>query len=235
MRGLMFVTTGRLEGGPSPIKKEPKKAAATQLVMHCHFCEQSRSFVVLSVHELQDEGLPEEYTFARCSECNRPSVLYREDTGDGFENDSYYRLYPPQARHLGFELPGIVRDSYEEAVRCEAARTSTACVVMIGRTSAAVCKEFDSSARNIHKGLESMYKRGLISEEILNWSNELRVLRNLGAHASNQRIDRSDAQGALDFLQAILEILYDLRPKFEKFRARGKSEPASNVSDSDSE
>jgi len=65
-----------------------------------------------------------------------------------------------------------------------------------------------------------MYSKGLISQELLDWANELRVLRNLGAHATNERIDVLDATGALDFLQAILEILYDLRPKFEEFKRR---------------
>jgi hypothetical protein len=217
------------------IKNEPKKRLAIQLVLTCYSCEQPRSFIVSSIHEIPAERPPEEYTFASCSQCKKPSVFYREDMGDGFENENYYRVYPAEDRHLGFALPKIVRDSYEEAVRCDSARTPTACVVMVGRTLEAVCKEFDPGTKNILRGLKSMYDKGLISQEILEWSNELRVLRNLGAHATRQSIDRTDARGALDFLQAILEILYDLRPKFEQFRRRRKSEGTLGASSSDSE
>lgn len=58
-----------------------------------------------------------------------------------------------------------------------------------------------------------MKDNGLISEELLEWSNELRVLRNLGAHATSEKITGQDANEAIDFLQAILETLYHLRPK----------------------
>lgn len=158
--------------------------------------------------------------------------------GDGFNKDGYYRLYPPQERHITHNLPDIVRQSYDQAVLCEAGRAWTACVVMVGRTLEAVCKEFDPATKNIFKGLKTMYDKHLISEEVLEWADELRVLRNLGAHATKERIDRSDAKGALDFLQAILEILYDLRPKFEDFtrrRDRDRARDSELESASDSE
>jgi hypothetical protein len=95
-----------------------------------------------------------------------------------------------------------------------------ACVVLVGRTLEGVAKEFDASATSVFQGLRYMHGKGLISQELLDWANELRVLRNLGAHATTKRIDSLDARDALDFLQAILEILYSLRPKFEELKQR---------------
>jgi hypothetical protein len=94
---------------------------------------------------------------------------------------------------------------------------------MVGRTLEAVCKEFEPTTRTVYDGLKSLHAKGFISNELLEWATELRVLRNLGAHATNEKIDVLDATGALDFLQAILEILYDLRPKFEQFKKRRKA------------
>jgi hypothetical protein len=200
-------------------KSPPKKHLASV----CPNCEHPSTFVIDVVHVLPDEGPPEEFTFGHCDTCKKPAVFFREDMGDGFDKDFYYRVYPSQDRHLGFYLPEIVRQSYEEAVRCEIAKTWIACVVMVGRTLEAVCKEFDPNTKSIFEGLKSLHGKGIISTELLEWATELRVLRNLGAYATSKKVEIFDATGALDFLQAILEILYDLRPRFEQFKKRRKS------------
>jgi hypothetical protein len=81
----------------------------------------------------------------------------------------------------------------------------------------------DPNTKSIFEGLKSLHVKGIISTELLEWATELRVLRNLGAHATSQKNEVFDALGALDFLQAILEILYDLRPRFEQFKKRRKT------------
>lgn len=194
------------------------------IVYQCESCDEPSSYDLISNHILPDEGPPEEYSFCFCQKCNQPALFIREDMGDGFENDSYYRLYPRHNRHLGFALPQIVRDSYEEAVKCEASKTWTACVVMVGRTLEAVCKEFIPDTRTIYQGLNEMHTQGIISDEILEWSNELRFLRNIGAHASSTKLTYRDSSEAVDFLQSILEILYELRPKFEAMKTRRDAE-----------
>ena len=161
-------------------------------------------------------------------------MFAREDTGDGFEHGSYYRLWPPQSRHLGFALAEIVRQSYQEVARCETAKAYVAAVVMVRRALEAITKEHEPTARTLRAGLKAMLSRGLVSQEISDWGHELRVIGNLGAHATKESINRLDAVEAIDFLQAILEILYDLRPKFERMHAR-RSTPVRNASASDSD
>jgi hypothetical protein len=191
------------------------------MVYYCEHCEDKRSYKIISKH-INDEQPPCEYSFAICETCNRPSVFIREDVGteNGFEDDSYYKVFPANQRHIGFMLPEIVRKSYEEAIKCELAKIPIACVVMVGRTLEAVIKEHLPQNPTIFKGLEEMKKSGVISEELFNWSQRLRVLRNAGAHATNVDISQPEASEALDFLQAILEILYHLRPKFKSISER---------------
>ncbi|HEX8489443.1 MAG TPA: DUF4145 domain-containing protein [Chthoniobacterales bacterium] len=203
------------------IRKRPRVKG--RLAQICPECGKPNVFAVDLVHRLPNEAPPEEYTFSHCDTCKKPAIFYREDVGDGFDSDSYFRIYPPPQRHAGYSLPKIVRDSYEDAVGCEGAKAWIACVVMVGRTLEAVCKEFDPGTKNVFEGLRSLHRKGIISNELLEWANELRVLRNLGAHATSEKIDVLDATGALDFLQAILEIMYDLRPRFEEFKKRRKA------------
>jgi hypothetical protein len=91
---------------------------------------------------------------------------------------------------------------------------------MVGRTLEAVCKEFQPITKSIFDGLTKLHSNGIISDEILDWANHLRFIRNSGAHATADVIDSVDATEALDFLQVILEILYDLQPKFKKMKAK---------------
>lgn len=190
------------------------------MIYQCSFCDKHMQYTPLAVHVVGDEILPEEFTFAACPECRIPVVFTRADLGDGFEADDYYRVYPPHERAIHFTLPPVVKESYEEAVRCETHRSWIACVTMVGRTLEAVTKEYAPTARTMYLGLQKMHTDGIISQEISDWADELRVIRNYGAHATNQKITREDASEALDFLQAILETLYYMRPKFKLMKAR---------------
>jgi hypothetical protein len=187
------------------------------ILYYCENCEDKRAYKEVFTHVNPKEGPPAEYTFALCETCNYPSLFLREDMGTegGFMDDDYYKVYPSNERHIGYPLPELIRSSYEDAIKCELAKISTACVVMVGRTLEAVCKEHVPGNSTIFKGLEEMKKKGIISDEIFAWAQKLRVLRNAGAHATAVNISQTDASEAIDFLQAILEILYHLRPKFQ--------------------
>lgn len=190
------------------------------MVYQCGRCDRPQNFLTIAVHVIEEDGPPAEFTFAQCEACHGAALFIRENVGDGFENDSYYRVYPAHSRHIGFLLPDIVRESYEEAVKCENAKAHVAQVVMVRRALEAVVKEHEPSARTLHAGLKAMSTNGLVSQELADWSNQLRVIGNLGAHPTKETVGYADATEALDFLQAMLEILYDLRPKFEIMRKR---------------
>lgn len=192
------------------------------VVYMCRSCDKPTAFEILKTHILPEEGPPEEYSFAKCEVCNKPAVFMREDMGDGFDNDSFYRVYPAHGRHLAFFMPPLVRASYDEAVLCENAKAWTACVVLVGRTLEAVCRDSAPKEKTLAGALKTMLSAGVLSQEVYDWASELRVIRNYGAHATEEKIDWQDAREALDFLQVILELMYELRPKFQKFRSRRK-------------
>lgn len=191
------------------------------MIYHCSQCQAPQNFEVIAHHiEVPEDSPPMEYAFSKCKECGGGALFLREDYGAGFEDDAPYRVYPPHVRSLRFILPPLVKESYEAAVQCENAKIYLPAVVMVGRALEAVAHEHDPKTKGLYQGLQSMHKAGLISAEILEWADELRVLRNVGAHATPDKVDARDVTESLDFLQAILEILYDLRPKFNKMKAR---------------
>ena len=187
----------------------------------CTKCKTAVVFEIVGQHAWQGDSdqFPIELYLAKCGNCGVASLFCREDYGEGFEADTFYRMYPAQRRQLRFFLPSEVEASYDEAVKCEGAKAWTALAVMVGRTLEAVAKQYYPGA-TLAAALKKMLADGIISEEIHEWSTHLRVIRNIGAHPSKEKIDSQEATEALDFAQAILEILYDLRPKFEQMKKR---------------
>lgn len=113
-------------------------------------------------------------------------------------------------------------------MKCENAKAYVAAVVMVRRALEAVTKEHEPSARTLQSGLQAMFARGLMSQELAEWGHQLRVIGNLGAHPTKESVTRQDAIEAMDFLQAMLEILYELRPKFDSMRTRRATVPKRN-------
>lgn len=200
----------------------------------CRECNATESFEHIHVenYESSDE-CPEEYTLARCKICDFVSLFYREDvellTDKMDEPPEYYYLWPAEERRVRCELPKLVGESYTEAIEAEKAELSIAAGAMIGRTVEAVCKDFDSNSKGIFEGLLSMKEAGALSDEMYDWANELRILRNEAAHAQAVKFSQGDVGAALDFLQALLEIIYLYRPAFERFKqARSTSDQGSS-------
>lgn len=173
------------------------------------------------VHLHQDGyDCEEEYTIAVCAECKEVSIFFRSDLNIleplGREIEYFY-LWPIEKRFLDIEVPNEVGNSYNEAVEASKNRLNKSAAVMIGRAVEAVCKDYDPNIKTIYSGLEAMLKDGSLSQEMYNWATELRLLRNIGAHSTEQEICGGDVENALDFLSALLTIIYDIRPKYEKY------------------
>lgn len=199
---------------PDAVTTEP-----TVLALQCPVCETPQTMRVLLRHQEYTEEMdtPVEYTFIACTRCSAPILLSRELGFDGDDGPTK-RVYPPLARQIGFPIPRSVRHGYDEAVRCEEAKAWTAAAVMVGRALEAICHEFDSSSTSIDDGLKKMLNAGAISQELYDWGDGLRVVRNEGAHATPERVSATDARFALDFLQALIEILFDLRERFAEWQ-----------------
>lgn len=83
----------------------------------------------------------------------------------------------------------------------------------------------DSKVRTLAKGLESLKKGGVIDTRLFEWGEALRKHRNLGAHATTERVSKADARDLLDFATAICDYVFVLNEKFERFRARQNATP----------
>jgi hypothetical protein len=91
---------------------------------------------------------------------------------------------------------------------------------MSGRTLEGVCKHHSAKSTNLSAGLRELKDKGVIDNRLFKWGEELRKHRNIGAHASNEKISKADAKDLLDFVSAICEYVFVLTEKFNKFMER---------------
>lgn len=160
------------------------------------------------------------YFFGHCVRCRRPGLIGEYETGpEPWDREPMPQLHPAP-RNVTATLPPKVEESFREATRCEVAGAPLATAVMVRRTLEAIGKEFAPDARPLFRALHVMKDKGLISEELAHWGDALRFIGNIGAHPTDHVVSSQDAREALDFLVAIVETIYVLRPKFQAMKAR---------------
>jgi Domain of unknown function (DUF4145) len=190
--------------------------------VYCIYCEKSRAATESGVVETTPtgNGLATRTTLVSCDECGGPLLFAQEDDcGAGFDSSDMVRVWPGAA-HLSIAVPMQLRDVHQEARRCFDAKAYTATVVMVGRALEGVCSLNNIKADRLVDALSKLKERGYIDERLHDWTIELRVLRNQGAHYTGDVVNREDARDALDLCEAILDYVYVLREKFNEFKER---------------
>lgn len=200
------------------------------ITVDCPRCKvRVRAYVLADDITLIGDGQPPEYriSFAKCPDCADPVLAHEDFAGDGqfgAEWTRARRLWPSPQRETSKAIPEIVSVSLEEALRCHRAGAYTACAVMCGRALEGICVHF-GTATSLARGLKELLQKGIIDEKLYQWSESLRAHRNLGAHASEEKVTKDDATDLTDFLNAICDYVFVLTAKFESFMRR-KTEAA---------
>ncbi|MBB87339.1 MAG: hypothetical protein CMP06_08580 [Xanthomonadales bacterium] len=194
----------------------------------CRYCHARTVFeVVFSEDVVAPDDAVEEYTVAKCRACREAAFFYREDVEllEGIHDypTAFIMMWPTEKRYLDVELPPSVGQAYAEAVVAEKHELWLSASVMTGRALEAICKIYEPNARTIAEALKTMRNKGVLSEEMYEWSSEIRIVRNDGAHPSNPPPSGIEVQYSIDFLRSLAEILFEIRPKFKKFKAARES------------
>lgn len=141
---------------------------------------------------------------------------------DKWEWDTLHRLWPPQETSVDRVIPEIARVSLVEAKLCFKAKAYSACAVMCGRTIEGLCMHHKTKGKNLGLALKELKEKDIIDSRLFEWGEELRRHRNIGAHATAEKISKEDARDLLDFSAAICEYVFVLNEKFNRFKERTK-------------
>ncbi len=139
--------------------------APSEMAVHCPTCDGpviGRPHGYTTAYDPQN-GPPERWTLLQCPEGHTMLVL-QEEYGGGmkFDDDTPYRIYPPQDRRLSNDIPEPLREAHDEARKCFHAKGYTAAVAMCGRTLEGACELQGAKDRTLQKSLDKMKAGGLI-------------------------------------------------------------------------
>lgn len=185
----------------------------------CLYCHRAVGLVVLDAWEEHDE---EHYltTVAKCEECLTPYVFLQDLTQTGgteYEWDAPTRLYPAQ-RQLHYSIPSGIRNALLEAsANLDDQRWSSA-AVQARRAVEMLSSDKSAAGRNLQQRLEWLRDQGHISKDVYEWSDAVRDVGNEGAH--DEKVDRHDAEDAVDFAVSLCEIIYVMPARLKRHQMR---------------
>jgi len=195
------------------------------MIIECPHCKARVDGKEKGAVELTAEhiGVPSKYVLLECNSCYSALLGYMEveqDERGEWDWGTAVRRWPAPESDIDRTIPEIARISLVEAKQCFKANVFSACAVMCGKAVEGVCVHFDPKTKSLATGLAKLKKDGHIDDRLFSWGEVLRKSRNLGAHATTERVSKDDARDLLDFSIAICEYVFVLSAKFERFEAR---------------
>ncbi len=180
----------------------------------------SYTYDVTYTDELQNEGTV--VNLSKCLNCERP--ILTEEQFNNIEDHSWtnskIQLYPNTENIALRNAPEIVINPYKEATKCFRAQAYEACVIMCRKGIEAICKDKGETKGNLASKLKNLKDKGILEDTLYNWTNELRLIGNDGAHSHDQIVTQQDAQDSIDFFDALITYLYHLVDQYNKLKSR---------------
>jgi len=178
------------------------------------------AYDVTCTDELQSNGTA--VILGKCLNCDRPFL-----TQENFQNIEEFswtndkiQLYPITDNIALKNAPEIVTNPYKEAQKCYRAQAYEACVIMCRKGIEAICTDKGEVKGNLAEKLKKLKEKHILEETIYNWSNELRLIGNDGAHSHEKIIDKQDAKDSIDFFDALITYLYHLVDQYNNLKTR---------------
>jgi hypothetical protein len=179
-----------------------------------------------------EDSIPATYYVASCDTCK--GILVYLDIPDRTEPDEFELagLAWPQKQTLHVAVPKPIRQIYEEAALIRNL-SADAFAVQIRRALEAICNDRGITVVNLHDALRELAKKGEIPPVLAEFTDVLRLLGNIGAHWTGQKVHPLQTHAIDDFFRAVVEYIYvapsklkefkDRLPEFKKFSAENSS------------
>lgn len=224
--------TGK-RGEPMPASNEgpPDSTRPSGL---CPRCEKQSSFDY--VHSLPltfdggyiiGRGEPNTPTFNErstvliCRHCNQGiAVLEEQWTGDhrSVENKGGgsvtwrgFHWWPLVGGSLHQAVPVSIASAFQEAVQALSANCPRAAAVMARRTLEAITIDKGETTGTLAQRLNNLASKGLLHATLADWSKEVRLIGNVGAHFDPiNDVSATDSRQLNDFIRELVKFLYVL-------------------------
>ena len=195
--------------------------------MICQHCGNRNTHEVVAEHKDSseyDDGMKWNegyyYQLLKCKACKEVSLvkyLWSDLWDCKVDRDIPIFLFPT-IDSLVYDLPGKLRTDYESARKVRHVDPH-AYAVMLGRVLERICLDKKAKGKTLFNKLEYMYSHGLIPDHIYGIANNIRKLRNIGAHQSSVALRKEDIPLLDDLAETLLHYLYII-PKIQEKAAK---------------
>jgi hypothetical protein len=140
----------------------------------------------------------------QCLECSCPTLeqYHDEQVRDEPLNEVLY----PQPKQPLANLPPSVKRAYEAALKVR--MEPNAYAVQLGRTLEVLCKHEQAEGQSLAQKLQALADSNRIPQTLARMAEQVRLIRNLGAHADEDEVTKKDTLVIEKFVETILEYLY---------------------------
>ena len=173
---------------------------------------------------------PFEYFVYSCGVCEGLLILggfHHELVGD---ISDYQRLYPkgpslvPPPHLLGkeFEVPEKLIQVYEKAWPLRI-NNPEAFTNQVRRALEYICVDQGANGSNLFRKLQDLSGKGIFPETVADLASQIRIIGNIGSHASETEIDIWDAILIDELFRTIIDYVYIAPSKLERLKERFSS------------
>ncbi len=122
-------------------------------------------------------------------------------------------------------LPDDVEEYYRDAIRVLDAGVPDGAAVQLRRSLEAAAAHFDIRTGSLVNRIRGLIKAGLITTQFAQVLDHVRVIGNIGAHASDERLDEDRVRRALRFTTQVLRNLFEIPEELKQIQGAGQPKP----------
>ncbi len=119
--------------------------------------------------------------------------------------------WPAADARVSPDVPIQIAEVFQEAVLAQHAGCPRAAAVMARRTLEAITLDKGEAKGSLVDQLNNLALRGVLLPTLAEWSKEVRLMGNVGAHFDPiNSVSTKDAEDLISFVQELLRYLYEL-------------------------
>ena len=119
--------------------------------------------------------------------------------------------WPSAEAQISPDVPAEIAKVFQEAVRSQNAECPRAAAVMARRTLEAVTFDKGQTKGTLADRLDNLASNGILLPTLADWSKEVRLVGNVGAHFDPiSSVSMKDAEDLISFVRELVRYLYEL-------------------------
>lgn len=164
------------------------------------------------------------WSWMSCPRCAKVIVI--ETNGKDDRPHREIGAIPESTDETGVaHLPNDVEDYYRDAIRVMDVGVPDAAAVQLRRTLEAAAAHYDVTSGSLVSRIDKLIKQGLITAQFSKALHDIRNIGNVGAHATDERLDEHTVRRALRFTTQALRNLFEIPEELKALRDESEQEP----------